>query len=90
MKSRVYINLQDNDYARAIVEAIVQDNPGAEVQHQPSMIRIEAEGRLEIRRETVEGITASPWDIQEMLMYVITLGGNVEEEDDRFSLHWNN
>jgi phenol hydroxylase P2 protein len=89
MKSRVYINLQDTDYARAIVDAIVQDNPAAEVQHQPSMIRIEAEGRLDIRRDTVESITGSPWDIQEMLMYVITLGGNVEEEDDSFSLHWN-
>ncbi|WP_397448781.1 MmoB/DmpM family protein [Pseudomonas sp. NA-150] len=90
MKSRVYINLQDTDYSRAIVDAIVQDNPGAEVQYQPSMIRIEAEGRLDIRRDTVEGITGSTWDIQEMLMYVITLGGNVEEEDDSFSLHWNN
>lgn len=89
MTSRVYINLQDNDYARAIVEAIVQDNPGAVVQHQPSMIRIEADARLDIHRETVEALTASPWDIQEMLMYVITLGGNVEEEDDCFSLHWN-
>ena len=53
------------------------------------MIRIEAPGRLDIRRETVEQMTGSPWDIQEMLMYVITLGGNVVEEDDSFSLHWN-
>lgn len=90
MTSLVYINLQDTDYARSIVDAIAQDNPHAVVQHQPSMIRIEAPGRLDIRRETVEQITGSPWDIQEMLMYVITLGGNVEEEDDSFSLHWNN
>lgn len=89
MTSLVYINLQDTDYARSIVQAIEQDNPDAEVQYQPSMIRIEAPGRLDIRRETVEQITGSPWDIQEMLMYVITLGGNVEEEDDIFSLHWN-
>jgi len=54
------------------------------------MIRIEARGRLDIHRETVEHLTGSPWDIQEMLMYVITLGGNVVEEDDSFSLHWNN
>ncbi|MGH8381939.1 MmoB/DmpM family protein [Pseudomonas sp.] len=89
MTSLVYINLQDTDYARAIVEAIQQDNPNASIQHQPSMIRIEAANRLEIRRETVEQITGTTWDIQEMLMYVITLGGNVEEDDDSFSLHWN-
>ncbi|MGY2402205.1 MmoB/DmpM family protein [Pseudomonas sp. SDO5271_S396] len=89
MTSLVYINLQDTDYARSIVEAIQQDNPNATVQYQPSMIRIEAPARLNIRRDTVEQITGSPWDIQEMLMYVITLGGNVEEDDDVFSLHWN-
>jgi phenol hydroxylase P2 protein len=89
MTSLVYINLQDTDYSRSIVEAIRTDNPHAVVQHQPSMIRIEASKRLEIRRETVEQITGTPWDIHEMLMYVITLGGNVEEEDDSFSLHWN-
>ena len=89
MTSLVYINLQDTDYSRSIVEAIRTDNPHAVVQHQPSMIRIEAEGRLDIRRETVEQLTGSVWDIQEMLMYVITLGGNVVEEDDSFSLYWN-
>lgn len=90
MTSLVYLNLQANDYAQAIVAAIAQDNPHAQVQYQPSMIRIEAAERLEIHRETVEQLTGQPWDIQEMLMYVITLGGNVEEDDDRFSLHWNN
>ena len=89
MTSLVYMNLQDTDYARSIVDAIIQDNPLAEIRHQPSMIRIEAPGRLDIHRETVEQMTGSHWDIQEMLMYVITLGGNVEEEDDSFSLHWN-
>ncbi len=88
MTSLVYIALQDTDYARSIVEAIKTDNPQATIQHHPSMIRIEAEGRLDIRRDTVEQLTGSTWDIQEMLMYVITLGGNVEEEDDSFSLHW--
>ncbi|WP_404822507.1 MmoB/DmpM family protein, partial [Pseudomonas kurunegalensis] len=42
------MNLQDNDSARYIVEAITQDNPHAQVQHQPAMIRVQAEGRLEI------------------------------------------
>jgi hypothetical protein len=40
MTSLVYMNLQDTDYARSIVDAIVQDNPHAEIQHQPSMIRM--------------------------------------------------
>lgn len=43
MTSLVYIAFQDNDSARYIVEAITQDNPHAQVQHQPAMIRVQAE-----------------------------------------------
>lgn len=89
MSSLVYIAFQDNDNARYIVEAIAQDNPHAEIQHQPAMIRVQAEQRLEIHRVTVEEKIGRPWDVQEMLIDVITLGGNVEEEDDSFILHWN-
>ena len=45
MTSLVYIAFQDNDNARYIVEAIAEDNPHAEIQHQPAMIRVQAEGR---------------------------------------------
>jgi phenol/toluene 2-monooxygenase (NADH) P2/A2 len=54
MKQLAFIVFQDNDNARYLVDAITQDNPHAEVQYQPAMIRIQAEKRLEIRRETVE------------------------------------
>lgn len=89
MTSLVYIAVQDNDSARYIVEAITQDNPHAQVQHQPAMIRVQAEGRLEIHRATVEEMIGREWDVQEMLIDVITLGGNVEEDEDCFALHWN-
>ena len=89
MTSLVYIAFQDNDSARYIVEAITQDNPLAQVQHQPAMIRVQAEGRLEIHRATVEEMIGREWDVQEMLIDVITLGGNVEEDEDCFALHWN-
>nr|WP_314577943.1 MmoB/DmpM family protein [uncultured Pseudomonas sp.] len=89
MTSLVYIAFQDNDNARYIVEAIAQDNPHAVIQHQPAMIRVQAEQRLEIHRATVEEKIGRHWDVQEMLIDVITLGGNVEEEEDSFVLHWN-
>lgn len=88
--SLVYIALQDNDNARYLVDAIVEDNPHAVVQHQPAMVRIEAEGRLEIRRATMEEKLGRAWDVQEMLLDVITIGGNVDEDDERFVLEWNN
>ena len=89
MTSLVYIAFQDNDNARYIVEAIAEDNPHAEVQYQPAMIRVQAEQHLAIQRATVEEKIGRTWDVQEMLIDVITLGGNVEEDEDSFTLHWN-
>ncbi len=89
MSQLVFIAFQDNDNARYLVDAIVEDNPHAEVQHQPAMIRIQAEKRLVINRETVEEKIGRDWDVQEMLVDVISIGGSVDEDDDHFILHWN-
>lgn len=87
--SKVYIALQDNDQSRYIVEAVEQDNPDVTVIHQPAMIRMEAEGELVIKRATVEEKLGQEWDVQELHLNLITLGGNVDEDDEQFSLSWN-
>ncbi|MBL1378827.1 MmoB/DmpM family protein [Zobellella iuensis] len=87
--SKVYLALQDNDLSRYIVEAIEEDNPGATIHHQPAMIRIENEDRLVIQRATVEDKLGRDWDVQELHLNLITLGGNVDEDDDRLTLSWN-
>ncbi|SDW96780.1 MmoB/DmpM family protein [Marinobacter mobilis] len=89
MSQLVFIAFQDNDNARYLVDAIAADNPEAEVQHQPAMIRIQAEKRLVINRETMEEVLGREWDVQEMLIDVISIGGNVDEDDDHFILQWN-
>lgn len=89
MSQLVFIAFQDNDNARYLVDAIVEDNPHAEVQYQPAMIRIQAEKRLVINRETVEEKIGRDWDVQEMLVDVISIGGSVDEDDDHFILQWN-
>lgn len=89
MSQPVFIALQDNENARYLVDAITQDNPHAEVDYQPAMIRIQAEKRLVIQRETVEEVIGRDWDVQEMLLDVISIGGNVDEDDDHFILEWN-
>lgn len=89
MSQKVFMVFQDNDSARYLVEAVKEDNPEAEVQHQPAMIRIEAEKRLVITRETMEEALGREWDVQEMLIDVISISGNVEEDDDHFILQWN-
>ncbi|MRT32432.1 monooxygenase, partial [Xylella fastidiosa subsp. multiplex] len=46
--------------ARAIVEAIVADNPEASVSEYPAMVKIDAPGRLTLRRATVESLLRRP------------------------------
>lgn len=87
--SKVYLALQDNDDSRYIVEAIVDDNPEASVIRQPAMIRIESESGLVVNRTTVEEKIGRDWDVQELHLSLITIGGNVDEDEDQFSLSWN-
>lgn len=87
--STVFIALQANEETRPIVEAIEIDNPEATVNREPAMIKIDAPGRLVIRRETIEEQLGRAFDLQEMQINLITLSGNVDEDDDTFSLTWN-
>ena len=57
--------------------------------YQPAMIRIECVGQLTVKRETVEEKYGQQWDMQELHLNLITLGGNVDEDEDRLFLHWN-
>lgn len=87
--SKVFIALQDNDISRYIVEAIEEDNPSVTVQQMPAMIRVENDHRLVIKRATVEDKLGRDWDVQELHLNLITLCGNVDEDDEQLSLTWN-
>ena len=87
--SKVYLALQDNDMSRYIVQAVEEDNPEVEVIYQPAMIRIECENRMIINRATVEEKLGQQWDMQELHLSLVTLGGNVDEDDDSLTLSWN-
>ena len=44
--STVFLALQTNEETRPIIEAILQDNPGAVCDEQPAMVKINADGKL--------------------------------------------
>lgn len=87
--SKAYIVLQDNEESHYIVEAIEEDNPTATAIYQPAMIRIENERQLVIKRVTVEEKMGRDWEVQALHVNLITLGGNVDEDEDQLSLTWN-
>lgn len=87
--SKVFIAFQDNEEARPVIEAILADNPAARAVHSPGLVKIDAPGRLSIRRATVEDLTGRPFDLQQIHVNLITLSGHIDEDDDQFSLSWN-
>ncbi len=87
--SNAFIAFQKNDDSRCIVEAILDDNPGAMVDDQPSMVKIDVPNRLVIKRETVEEKMGRSFDLQELQLHLITISGNLDETDDEFTLSWN-
>ncbi|MCK9984188.1 MAG: phenol/toluene 2-monooxygenase (NADH) P2/A2 [Azoarcus sp.] len=86
--STVFIALQANEETRPIIEAIEIDNPLAVVNRQPAMVKIDAPNRLVIRKETIEEQIGREFDLQELHINLITLGGNVTEDDDSLTLSW--
>ncbi len=89
MADNVFIALQNNSEAQPIIEAILEDNPDAVSNESPGMVKIDCPGRLVVRRETIEEKMGRDFDLQEMQINLISLGGNVDEDDDEFVLAWN-
>jgi phenol hydroxylase P2 protein len=87
--STVFIALQTNEETRPIIDAIVLDNPECTVNRQPAMVKIDAPGHLTIKRETIEEQLGRAFDLQELQVNLITLSGNVDEDEDTFTLRWN-
>ncbi|WP_434517090.1 MmoB/DmpM family protein [Dechloromonas sp. ARDL1] len=88
--STVFIAFQTNEDTRPIVESILADNPHAVLDEQPAMVKINAEGQLVIKRESIEERIGRSFDLQELQINLITLSGNIDEDDDQFTLAWKN
>lgn len=87
--STVFIALQDVDESRPIVEAIVEDNPDTVVEHPPAMVRITAPGKLVVNRSSVSDKLGMDWDPQDIQLVLISFGGHLDEDDDHFTVYWN-
>jgi len=88
--SKVFIAFQDNEDSRPIIEAILSDNSNATAAYTPGLVKIDCPQRLVVRRESIEAITGQPFNLQQIQLSLVTLSGNVDEDDDEFSLEWRN
>ena len=83
-EGKVFMIFQDTADARPFIEALTQENPAATVIHQPGLVRFEALGDLGMTREVVEEFAGRAVDLQELHLTLISLSGNIDEDDDYF------
>lgn len=88
--STVFIAFQANEDTRPIIEAVLADNPHAVLNEAPAMVKIDAEGKLVIKRESIEERIGRAFDLQELQVNLITISGHLDEDDDTFTLAWKN
>ncbi|MBT9523298.1 MAG: MmoB/DmpM family protein [Dechloromonas sp.] len=88
--SKVFIAFQLNEDTRPIIEAVLADNPHAVANESPAMVKIDAEGQLVIKRESIEELIGRDFDLQELQINLITISGHLDEDDDQFKLSWLN
>jgi phenol hydroxylase P2 protein len=86
--SKVFLALQLTDDSRSIIDALLADNPGATLDEQPAMVRVDCENSLTLKRESVSERMGRPFDLQELHLSLISLTGNIDETDDEFTLSW--
>lgn len=88
--SKVFIAFQSTEESRPIVESILADNPGAQAIESPGMVKIDAEGKLTVKRTSIEERIGRDFDLQELQVHLITISGHLDEDDDEFTLAWAN
>ncbi|MCP5199636.1 MAG: MmoB/DmpM family protein [Gammaproteobacteria bacterium] len=88
MADKVFLALQNNPDAQPIIDAVLEDNPGAVLNETPGMVKIDCPGRLVVRRASVEAKLGRDFDLQEIHVNLVSLGGNLDEDDDELVLSW--
>jgi phenol hydroxylase P2 protein len=82
------ITLVQTDEARPIIEAIMADNPGVRVLNMPGAVKLDCDGKITVKRASVEERIGRPWDPQEIQLVLVSMAGNLDEDDDHFTLSW--
>ena len=85
----VGVDLQDSEESRALIEAIEEDNPDANLRRMPGLVKIQSPHPLEIPRETVERHMGREWETHEFQLAIVSYAGNIDEwDDDRIVIKW--
>lgn len=82
--NRVGPVLRASDLTEGIIEAAQEDNPGKEIRVEDKLayVRIDTDGELLLRRETLERTLGRPFKMHELEMNLGSFAGRIELTDD--------
>jgi toluene monooxygenase system protein D len=88
--NRVGPVLRASDITEGVVEAAREDNPGKEIRVDDKMayVRIDTEGELILRRETLERTLGRPFRISELEVNLGSFAGRIETSDDHIRFYY--
>lgn len=84
--NKVFVIFQNTAEAQPFINAFEQENPAATLDYQPGMVRIEGMGELGIALDVVNELAGRDVDLQEMHLTLVSLSGNIDEDDDYFRI----
>lgn len=82
--NRVGPVLRASEITEGVIEAAQEDNPGKEIRVDDKMayVRIDTEGELLLRRETLERTLGRPFKMVELEVNLGSFAGRIETTDD--------
>ena len=75
--TKISMDLQDGEEARAIAEAAQAENADVEVLESLGYITVRCPNRLEIRQEAVEEVLGRPWNPRDLQSLLSAYAGNI-------------
>lgn len=82
--NRVGPVLTGGPVAKAVAEAVEIDNPDKEIliEDRGAYVRIECDGEMIIRQESISDVLGRDFEIQELEIYLGSFSGCIESHDD--------
>ncbi len=89
--NRVGPVLRASPLTAAVVEAAEEDNPGKQIRvdDKVAYVRIDCEGELILRRETLERTLGRPFRMSELEVELGSFAGRIETTEDHVRFYFN-
>lgn len=95
MEKEAYVGLDldsaGGDVTEAIIEAIMQDNEGVEVEDFNTYKKVKSPKEMYVKRETVEELLGRDWSMDDLHLYMSSYFGFIEDwDEDQLLIRWGN